>query len=239
MQAFELAVEAGSQRIELDVQLTADGHAAILHDDQLQKMTGHYGLISTMTRQQLSTVKLLNGESVPFLDQVVERFLHRIELNIEIKGPSEKLAAAVAHIVARHPLAHKILISSFCWQPLVWCMHHMPAIPRACLWSSDSWSWPFFANMAPPLFLERCGTKILHPHIALVNENLMDQAKARNWIVYPWVGMQEEEGDREGLWSAMKTYGVDGLCTNYPRQLKSWLADAQLDEQVYRESQSL
>jgi glycerophosphoryl diester phosphodiesterase len=128
-----------------------------------------------------------------------------------------------------------VIISSFCWQPLVWCRDHIPDVKRACLWSTDTWSWPFFASLAPPIFLDRCATRIFHPHFRLVDANLMDQARARGWIVYPWVGMKEEEGDREGLWSAMKTFGVAGLCTNYPRQLRAWLADARLDEQFYQE----
>src|SRR5690606_7718347 len=120
-------------------------------------------------RPELAQVKLLNGEALPFLDEVLTKLLPRIEINIEIKGPSEELAAAVARVAGDHPHRAGIVISSFCWQPLVWMKNNCQDLRRACLWSSDSLSWPFFANMAPQIFLDRCGTNILHPHVDLVN----------------------------------------------------------------------
>lgn len=235
--AFDLAVAIGAQRIELDVQLSKDGHAVIMHDDSLARTTGRRAFISQMTRPELEKVKLTNGEPLPFLDQVIERLLPEIELNIEIKGHSEQLAEAVGDLVKAHPLREKIIVSCFHPEPLVWFRQNCPEIARACLWSIDTFSWPFFADLAPSVFLEKCGTNILHPHAGLVNENLMDQARARGWIVYAWMPMAWEEDDREGLWTALKTVGLDGLCTNHPRQLKSWLEEAAIDERQYRPNQ--
>ena len=65
----------------------------------------------------------------------------------------------------------------------------------------------------------------------------MDQARMRGWEVNAWVPMIGEEEDREGLWSVLQTLGIDGLCTNYPRQLKEWLSEAQGDYDLYFESQ--
>ncbi len=235
--AFELAVDVGARRIELDVQLSKDGHAVIMHDDDLSKTTGRRELISRMTRLELAAVKLVNGEKLPFLDEVVDRLLPRIELNIEIKGHSEQLAEVVAALVKDHPRRDQVIVSCFHAEPLVWIYQNHPEITRACLWSRDTFSWPFFADLAPQVFLDRCGTKILHPHAGLVNENLMDQARARGWTVYAWTPMAWEEHDREGLWTGLKTVGLDGLCTNYPRQLKCWLEEAAIDERQYRPDQ--
>lgn len=231
--AFELAIAGGAVRIELDVQLTADGHGAVIHDDNIQRTTGVRARVSRLTRAELAKIKLTNGEPIPFLDEVVERILPRCELNIEIKGPSEPLARLTRELVEQHPRREAVIVSSFNWEPLVWLSRHAPDVPRACLWSRDTYSWPFFANLAPTVFLERARTKILHPHVALVDEHLMDQATARGWMVYAWSPMAGEERDREGLWSALKTFGLHGLCTNYPRQLKSWLEEASLDEQSF------
>lgn len=233
-QAFELAIQGGAQRIELDVQLSADGHAVVMHDDDLTRTVGRPARISDMTRKELATLKLRNGESLPFLDQVVERLLPRIELNIEIKGCSAALARVVTEAVINHPRRDAVIVSCFQAEPLVWIYRHFPAIQRACLWSmQDTWTWPFFAVLAPQVFLEKAGTNILHPHVGLVDANLMDQATARGWRVYAWAAMVGEDGDKEGLWTALKTVGLHGLCTNYPRQLKSWLEDAAIDERHY------
>jgi len=235
--AFEKAIAAGATRLELDVQLSRDGHAVVMHDDQLGRTTACKGRISTMNADDLRALRLINGDSVPFLHEVVERLLPRIELNIEIKGTSTRLAAVVAEQVALHPLRDKVIVSCFHFEPLVWLKEHLPELQRACLWSSDTFSWPFFATLAPQVFLDKVGTTILHPHVGLVNENLMDQAASRGWQVYAWVPMAGEEDDREAMWTAMKTLGLHGLCTNYPRQLRAWLDDAAIDERLYSDGQ--
>lgn len=236
--AFDLAIAGGAQRLELDVHLSRDGHAVIMHDDRFgatveAKAKGL--VISQLDRGDIERLCLKNGEPIPFLDQVIDRYLGRVELNIEIKGPSTALAAAVAAQVARHPRREAVIVSCFHAPPLVWLRQHAPAIRRACLWSSDTFSWPYFAILAPTVFLDQAGTNILHPRADLVDENLMDQANARGWLVYAWVPMAGEERDREGLWSAMKTLGLHGLCTNYPRQLHSWLEEAAIDEQHWNQ----
>lgn len=231
--AFEKAVDGGATRIELDVLMSRDGHGVINHDDDIVRTTGRMGRISQLTRAELKQVRLVNGEPMPFLDEVVERFLPRVELNIEIKGPSEACARYVAGLVGDHRRLSSVIVSSFCAEPLVWIKNNAPQIKRACLWSRDTFQWPFFSTMAPQVFLEKAGTDVLHPHVGLVDANLMDQARARGWTVYAWVPMAGEEHDRERLWTHLKTVGLHGLCTNYPRQLRSWLEEAAIDERQY------
>ena len=232
--AFELAIAGGAARIELDVQLTADGHAIVIHDDQLERTTGVRAQVSRLCRADLAKIRLSNGEAIPFLDEVVERILPRCELNVEIKGPSEPLARVTRDLLEHNPRRDAVIVSSFNWEPLVWLSRNAPSLQRACLWSRDTFSWPFFANLAPTVFLERARTHVLHPHVNLVDEHLMDQAAARGWTVYAWSSMAGEEHNREGQWSVLKTFGLHGLCTNYPRQLKTWLEEASLDEQSFR-----
>jgi len=237
--AYDLAVACGASRIELDVHLTKDGHVAINHDDELERTATEAGRISELTLEGLKKRRLRNGDSVPMLADVVETYLPKIELNIEIKGASETLAKAVCDIVGQHKYREKVIISCFQSEPLIWIKNHFSDLRRACLWSADTWRWPMFAVMAPQVFLEQCGTNILHPHMNLVTENLMDQANARGWEVYAWANMVGEDQCREDLWTALKTYGCHGLCTNYPRELISWLKEAELDELQFGKNRTL
>jgi len=227
--AFDRAISCGSQRIELDLQLTADGDVVINHDDSLLKTTGVDASISRLTRREIAKIPLKNGEPIPFLDEVLERLLPRIELNLELKGNSPELASRVAAQVARLDLVSKIIISAFEAPPLLRLLDEAPHVRRACLWGRDSFTWPYFATFAPNIFLDTCQTNILHPDVRMVDANLMDQAHARGWIVYPWVPMAGEEDNKEDLWAWLKTLGVHGLCTNYPRQFKIWNDEAGMD----------
>lgn len=221
--AFDKAVEAGSARIELDVQVTTDGQLAIVHDDHLGHATGANRLVSRSTRAELGELKLRNGEPIPFLDEVLDRYLSKVELNVEIKPPSAWVAELVARLVKRNPDAEKVIVSSFLPEPLIHLADHHPSIKVACLWG-DVFRWRDCAYFAPINFMARCRTKIFHPWTGYLTENVMDQARARGWIVYPWVGMKGEDQGKEELWSYLAALGVDGLCTNHPRELRLWLA---------------
>ena len=53
MAAFETALEHGSPRIELDVQMTADGVAVVTHDTSLRRCTGYNANIYDLTYAQV------------------------------------------------------------------------------------------------------------------------------------------------------------------------------------------
>lgn len=52
--AFEAAVEAGADMIELDVSLTADGHFVVIHDDILPRTTDGSGFVCNHSRAQIA-----------------------------------------------------------------------------------------------------------------------------------------------------------------------------------------
>lgn len=220
--AFDKAVEAGADRIELDVQLTSDDELVVVHDDLLAHATGENRRVSTSTRADIAKLKLRNGEAIPFLADVIDRYLPQIELNIEIKPPSAQAAEMVARLIKGRSDADKVIVSSFLPEPLLHLADHHPFVKIACLWG-DVFRWRDCAFFAPVNFMARCRTKIFHPWTSYLTENVMDQARARGWIVYPWVGMKGEDRDKEDLWTYLTALGVDGLCTNHPRELRQWL----------------
>lgn len=228
--AFEGAVEGGAERIELDVQISRDGHPVVMHDDSLFKTCHRKALISQLDRAEITQIPLSNGEAIPFLDQVIETLLPRVEINIEIKGPRIDLAAQVAQLIRSHPKREKIIVSCFHIEPLEWFRDYCDVIARACLLASDHWNWPRFASHSPLNFLKLVDAHIIHPEINLIDENFMDQVQCRGIKVFTWASMVGEEKDREGLWAVLKTFQVNGHCTNYPRQLKRWLMEVKEDE---------
>jgi len=232
--AFQKAIEGGAARIELDIRLSADGHGVVIHDDRLARVIGRPGRISRMTRPEITKLRLSNGEKIPFLDEVITELLPKIELNIELKGNSPALASLCGKLVMASSWRERVIVSAFEPDPLTTLLEEWPEVKRACLWGIDTFRWPFFANYAPPVFLGNCRTNILHPHVGLIDENLMDQARARGWVIYGWAPMIGEDADREGIWANLKRLGVDGLCTNYPRQLSAWLEEAKIDESNWR-----
>lgn len=229
--AYELAVSCGAKRIELDVQLTRDGHAVINHDNSLIHTTGKALLCSQLDRKDFKSFTLKNGEHVPFLDEVVERFLPRIELNIEIKGNEAASANATARVLRGNVHRDRVIISSFCPEPLKFVRDHASDLKRACLVGDDEISWPYFSHMAPLNFMQDVNASILHPRFDSVSESMMDQARARNWQVFTWATMVGEDGNPERVWTTLQSLGVDGHCTNYPREMIQWIQENHAHEQ--------
>jgi len=230
-QALSLPSRLEAERIELDVHLTRDHHLLVMHDTSLHRILGSNRLIAECNRSELAELRLQNGEPIPFLDEVFARILPRCELNVEIKTPSPLAAKLVADLIRTHQATARVVVSSFSAVPLNWLADHAPKVQIACLWGDDI-LWEQLHLYSPLNFMQQCRSQILHPQASFVTENLMDQARNRGWKVYPYVTMKDEDVDRESLWTHLRTLGIDGLCTNYPREFKAWLGRIEEEERA-------
>jgi glycerophosphoryl diester phosphodiesterase len=98
--AFRRAIELGAEGIELDVALSSDGVAVIMHDISVDRTTDGTGDVAELTFEQLRGMDA-GGEPVPTLDEVLALAAGHAEVNIELKAGDA--APAVAEAVARHP----------------------------------------------------------------------------------------------------------------------------------------
>jgi glycerophosphoryl diester phosphodiesterase len=231
--AFRLAAQMGADRIELDVHLTADNHIAILHDADLKRTAGIDKTLRQMTRADIKkSIRLSNGEELPFLDEVCDELLGNIEINVEIKSTGIEIVKAVGKLLANNPNSERIIISSFDKQTCADSAELFPNLKVALLWDKYLWA-PGSFQFGPIRFMEKHKIRIYHPEAKLLTPQMMRIAKAKGIEVNPWVGLRDEN-NREQLWSYLMTVGVEGLCTNYPRQMKLWLEEAQDDESRFK-----
>lgn len=83
--AFVAAITAG-YGIELDVQLSSDGHAMVFHDYDMTRLTGISGPIRMQKRDDLTQTSLLGcDETIPDLPEILTLIAGRAPLLIEIK----------------------------------------------------------------------------------------------------------------------------------------------------------
>ena len=91
--AFRAAVDAG-YGAELDVHLLNDGTLAVIHDYDLQRITGREGKVEDLTFEDLSTITLSGTEqTIPTLDQVLQIFSGKTPLIVELKCSGNNHAA--------------------------------------------------------------------------------------------------------------------------------------------------
>jgi glycerophosphoryl diester phosphodiesterase len=87
--AFEAALELGAPVVELDVRLTADGHAVVVHDADLSRTTDGTGYVHELSLQQIRRLEAgsaAHAARVPLLSEVLEVVSRRAGVAIEIKN---------------------------------------------------------------------------------------------------------------------------------------------------------
>lgn len=84
--AFALACREGFG-IELDVQLSSDGHVMVFHDYSLSRMTGVEKKLCELTAEELCKLSLAGtDQTIPTFTQVLSLIDGRVPLLVELKG---------------------------------------------------------------------------------------------------------------------------------------------------------
>jgi len=126
--AFEEALRRGADAIELDVQLSRDGVPVVYHDRTLTRAGGGRRQLSALDWSELRELdpglrfdRRFRGQTLPSLEQVLDRFAKRTRLLIEIKTREGRrgaarhveLAQSCARLVRRRRLERRISFLCF------------------------------------------------------------------------------------------------------------------------------
>jgi glycerophosphoryl diester phosphodiesterase len=121
--AFQLALRQQADGVEMDAQLTADGHVVVFHDQSVNRTTEGSGRVKDKTLAELRELDAgshfdvaFKGEPIPTLEEVFELLGTQIFINIELSNyasPFNSLPEKVASLVRRYGMGPRILFSSF------------------------------------------------------------------------------------------------------------------------------
>ncbi|MBD7938134.1 glycerophosphodiester phosphodiesterase [Cytobacillus sp. Sa5YUA1] len=96
MIAFERALQLGADMIELDIQLTKDQQIVVIHDATIDRTTNGTGKVSDYTYEELCQFdagswfsKTFQGEKIPLLKDVLDKFYNQLGILIELKKPEK------------------------------------------------------------------------------------------------------------------------------------------------------
>ena len=65
MRAFALAADQQADGVELDVQLSRDGHLVVFHDETLERVTGESGMVCDNTLDELRRLPIRLPSALP------------------------------------------------------------------------------------------------------------------------------------------------------------------------------
>ena len=117
--AFRRAVELGAHMIELDVQLTRDGHPVVIHDSTLRRTTTGRGAVRRRTLAEIAALDAggwfashFAGTSVPMLREVLAEV--PIPINVELKAAGDDgLERRALEVVDEAGALERVIFSSF------------------------------------------------------------------------------------------------------------------------------
>jgi len=234
--AFEQAIRHGADRMELDVQLDADGTPVIHHDATLERVTdvarrhpdrAPWDLRTFRTAElaQLDATWPAATEGEPTglatLDDVLRELAGRTRLLLELKDPARhpELVPATLEVLDRHPwwLAadhpDRMTLQSF--------DHDAVRRVRAQLPDHLPFGWLFDEGVVPPIAeLPDWVRDVVVDHRSVTAE-LVAAAHGHGRRVLAWTVNDEP---RLGQ---LVDLGVDGIITDDPALLTDVLADRQ------------
>lgn len=221
--AFQAALEAGADGIELDVTRCATGEIVVLHDDTVDRTTDGTGPVSALAFGALRELDAgawfsarYAGERIPTLAEVLDAVGGRLRINIEIKGRAwrgDGIEAEIAEMVRARGLASSVIISSFNPWALARMKRAAPSLACALLYASLT----AHLDLGPSLAHHLLRVEAVHPHLRLVTPFYIARAQRHGLRVNVWTVNEEAEMRR------LTALGVDGIITDHPALLRQVL----------------
>ncbi len=221
LSSFRAAIEAGAEMCELDVQMTRDGVAVVIHDDTVDRTTDGHGPVAGLTLAELKRLdagawfdRKFAGERIPTLDEVLAAVKDRCALDIELKAKHSE--RQVCELMRKHRAIDTSstmpgMISSFEWD-LLWRAREIePAIRIGMLAEKNP------ARLIAEAIARRVAA--INPRFDLATAEFCEQAHRSGLKVYVWTV------DAPEAMRALADNGVDGIVTNYPERLRALIAE--------------
>jgi glycerophosphoryl diester phosphodiesterase len=218
--AFQLAIEEGCGALELDVQLTRDGHLVVFHDDQLSRTTDGEGFIKDKTLQELKELDAgswfssnFAGTRIPTLEEVFKLCSKEILINVEIKNVPffyKGIETEVIDTIKRFGYLENTIVSSFDHQALAITQQKEPKVKIGILLGDRL--------MDPWKYIQGSGLHAfsIHPLFTFVDSWFIQRSHHIGLKVYPYTV------DDPIVFEDLKSIGTDGVFTNTPTHFLSF-----------------
>jgi glycerophosphoryl diester phosphodiesterase len=215
--SFSNALAIGAEFLELDVQLTRDGEAVVIHDGSLERTTDGHGAVGGLSLAQLK--RLSAGypqrfgtahalERIPTLGEVLALARGRARVMIEFKKESLTetgtiLESRVIEVVRAAGMEQDVVLISFERRALARLRELAPAIRRGHL----------FYRATPDEVVAgaaEVATDIVMPEKGMLSHALIDACRAAGLKPATWVV------DDPGELLALEPFGLYGIGSNRP-----------------------
>lgn len=210
--AFEAGLACGAGGLELDVRLTRDGVAVVHHDADFKRSAGDSRAVADTTFSECQALDVGTRFSeafaetrVPTLKEVLERFLPRAPIDIELKAPDTPAAAAALLRDFPDAVRANATVTSFELDLLTEMRSLDGAVKLGWLTTKEV--------RAPWAELERLGARTWAAHGPTLTAEACAEAHARGYDVRCWAIHDLDAARR------IVALGADGCTYDDPAEL--------------------
>ena len=196
--AFEAAIAVG-HGIELDVQVSRDGQAMVIHDYALERLTEGAGPVCGLVAAELEKIRLRSGtETIPTLRAVLAQIAGRAPLLIEVKSPGRRVAALSGAVrEALRGYEGPVAVMSFNPEIGRWFARNAPDVLRGLVVTEAGRRWR--GGLARRLALWRSRPEFLAYDIRDLPSRFAARARARGLPVLTWTCRSDDDRARAAL----------------------------------------
>jgi glycerophosphoryl diester phosphodiesterase len=208
LKSFQKALDLNADGIELDVNLSSDGHIIVMHDETIDRMTNGKGLVNTLSLPELKSFLIDGQYEIPTLNEVFDLIDKKCLINIELKGAgtSAKVVSLIEKYISDKNWNYQhFIISSFQWNYLEE-VHNLNSNIAIGVLTEE--------NIDTALtFAEGIKAKAINPDYQLLNLENTKKIQEHGFLVLPWTVNKAEDIQK------IKSYNVDGIISDFPDRL--------------------
>lgn len=221
--------EFNADYIELDLQMTKDGNLIAMHDEDVERTTGHKGRVEDYTTKELKQMdvgswfnkkypkyakKEYKGAKIPTLEEILDRYGDNANYYIETKSPDvyPGMEEKLLHSLEKHNLLSdqklnkgQVVIQSFSQESLLKVANMNNQTPLVQLVDENKLSTFTSEDLK---FISSYAIGV-GPDYSDLDEQMVQKLHNYNLKVHPYTVNTEKDMQQ------MLNIGVDGVFSNY------------------------
>jgi glycerophosphoryl diester phosphodiesterase len=213
--AFQNAIDAGADMIELDCQLTQDGHVVVFHDEKLLRVAKARGTVGESSLEELKRLDIggwfnrnFRDQRIQTLEEVLTLINGNARLCIDIKqfphsptGIELKLLFILTHF----DYLDRVILSSFDYRSLARVRELAPDARIGLIYGHSINEDPFYTAISL-----RAGS--VHVQKELASRDFLSRAWDGGLDVYVWTLNQVRDIKK------FASLGVQGIISDFPER---------------------
>lgn len=221
-----LAYQKKADLAEVDVYLSKDNRIMVIHDKTTQRTTGVDLPVTRTDSERLRTLDAGSfksphyaNEKIPFLEEVLAVVPNDKKLFIEVKD-TPRIVPFLKTVIDNSGKIDQVEIIAFDFEVLLACKKTMPSVPshylNATKKDEQTGRYPPYDEALIQKTVD-AGLTGLDLGFQGLTKEFVEKAHQAGLTVHVWTVDAIDDAKR------MDAYGVDGITTNIPGQMQTWL----------------